>query len=57
MMRHATSVVNVPKIISKGPIELARLANKHPNVKPTVKLGLKNTNRFSSSENLNCMNS
>ena len=32
------------------------LANKHPNVKPSVKLGLKNTNKFNNSENLNCAN-
>lgn len=57
MMTHATKVVSEPKIISNGPNDEARLANKQPNVKPTVKLGLKKTNKFRSSENLNCMNS
>ena len=57
MMIHATKVVNVPNKISRGPKEEAKLANKHPIVRPTVKLGLKNTNKLSSSENLNCMNS
>ena len=57
MRRHATKVVNVPNKISRGPKEEAKFANKHPIVRPTVKLGLKNTSKFNSSENLNCMNS
>ena len=57
MMIHATRVVNEPKMMSSGPNEEAKLANKQPIVRPTVKLGLKNTNKLSSSENLNCMNS
>ena len=36
IMKHATKVVAVPKIISRGPTEDNRLASKHPNVNPNV---------------------
>ena len=55
--KHATKVVKEPKTISIGPTEEAKLDNKQPIVKPTVKLGLKKTNKFKSSEILNCINS